>query len=106
MEYKGFTAKIEVDEDDGVLVGVIENIRDVVTFEAPTVPELEKEFHTSVDEYIAYCREQGHEPEKPYSGKFPVRTTPAIHKAAAGAARRAGVSLNAWVAQAIEHQIR
>ena len=105
MEYKGYIARIEIDEDDGMLVGCVENIRDVVTFEAATVRELEHEFHVSVDEYLAYCREKGQEPEKPYSGKFPVRTTPALHKAAVTAAKRAGVSLNTWVSRAIEKQI-
>jgi len=85
MESNGYTAKIEIDEYDGVLLGVIENIRDVVTFEATTVPELEKEFHASVNEYIAYCREHGQEPEKPCSEKPP---RPSANAAAISGIRR------------------
>jgi predicted HicB family RNase H-like nuclease len=105
MNYLGYTARIEIDEDDGVLVGTVEGIRDVVTFQAATVEDLDREFRVSVDEYIAFCREQGDEPEKPYSGSFPVRTTPALHREAVGAARREGISLNAWVSRAIQHEV-
>jgi len=36
MIYKGYTAHVEVDLVDGVLHGWVDNIDDVVTFEADT----------------------------------------------------------------------
>jgi predicted HicB family RNase H-like nuclease len=45
-------------------------------------------------------------PEKPFSGKFPVRVSPALHRAAALAARRRGESLNAFIEYALERETR
>ncbi|HEX5727563.1 MAG TPA: type II toxin-antitoxin system HicB family antitoxin [Longimicrobiaceae bacterium] len=101
MRYKGYTARVEYDLEDGVFAGRVENIRDVVTFEATDVESLEREFRTSVDEYIAFCEEGGAEPEKPFSGRVLVRMPPALHKAAADAARAEGTSLNAWINAAV-----
>ena len=42
------------------------------------------------------------EAEKPFSGHFVVRIEPGLHREAATAARRAGLSLNKWVAKALE----
>ena len=65
MKYRGYTARFEHDAHDNVLHGRVDGIRDVVTFVAPTLAELEHEFHVSVDEYLSFCEEQGMEPERP-----------------------------------------
>lgn len=65
MDHKGYTAHVEVDDSDGVLHGWIEGIRDVVTFEAATLADLEREFRVSVDDYLAFCAKDGMEPERP-----------------------------------------
>ena len=65
MNYKGYTAHVEVDEDDGTLHGWVEGIEDVVTFEAGNLSELEQEFRISVDDYLAFCARDGVEPELP-----------------------------------------
>ncbi len=44
----------------------------------------------------------GEAPEKPYSGQFVVRVDPPVHRAVVTAAKRAGVSLNKWVAMTLE----
>ncbi|HSU15133.1 type II toxin-antitoxin system HicB family antitoxin [Longimicrobium sp.] len=105
MNYRGYTARYDIDEDDRVLVGRIDGIRDVVTFEGDTFNQLEEEFHRSVDEYIRYCREQGAEPERPYSGTFLIRTTPARHAAVAKRAREENTSLNSWVIAALDRAL-
>ena len=102
MKYLGYTARYEIDEDDGILVGRVDGIRDVVTFEAETVRQLEVEFRRSVDVYIEFCKERGEKPERPFSGHFLVRTTPERHSAIAARAREAGLSVNAWVVEAID----
>jgi predicted HicB family RNase H-like nuclease len=86
---------VEFDEDARVLFGEVEGLRDVVTFEATDVKDLEREFRASVDDYLAMCAERGEEPEKPYSGKFLVRVDPMLHREVTMAAARAGKSLNA-----------
>lgn len=45
------------DPDTGVYHGEIENLRDVVTFQARTLAELETAFADSVADYEAFCRQ-------------------------------------------------
>jgi predicted HicB family RNase H-like nuclease len=65
MNYKGYTAHVEVDDEDGVVHGWVDGTRDVVTFEADNLADLEREFRISVDDYIALCARNGVAPEKP-----------------------------------------
>jgi predicted HicB family RNase H-like nuclease len=104
--YKGYKARVEYDSEDQVLVGRIEGIRDVVTFFATDTTNLEREFHASVDEYIAFCRERGEEPERPCSGRVLVRMPAEMHQAAIGAARRERTSLNAWMMEAVAQRLQ
>lgn len=97
MEYKGFFAKVEFDDDANIFHGEIINLRDVVTFQGETVGELREAFHGSVEDYLEFCSERGEEPGKPYSGKFLVRVEPELHKTLVVQARKNGKSLNAWV---------
>ena len=97
MEYKGYFAKVEFDDEANIFHGEVFNLRDVITFQGETVGELRKAFHDSVEDYLEFCAERGEEPEKPYSGKFIVRVDPELHKTIAVQARKNGKSLNAWV---------
>ncbi len=97
MAYKGYTASIEVDADAGILFGRVLDIKDVITFKAKTVDEAREEFYKSVDDYLAFCQELGEEPDKPFSGKLPFRTTPEQHRKIFIAAKKAGKSINAWM---------
>lgn len=97
MTYKGYTAEIEVNIEAGILFGRVIDIKDVVTFKGKTVEELRAEFHNSVDDYLAFCEELGEEPDKPFSGKLPFRTTPDRHRKIFVAAKKAGKSINAWM---------
>ena len=102
MTYKGYQAVVSFDEDADIFHGEVVDLRDVITFQGKSVRELKKEFAASVDDYLAYCQERGEEPEKPFSGQFVVRIEPPVHRAVATAAKRAGVSLNKWVAATLE----
>lgn len=79
MNYKGYIGKIEYDDDNREFSGCVINTRAVITFYGTSADEMEKEFHASVDDYLAWCSEDGIEPEKPYSGKVNVRHTPELH---------------------------
>ena len=102
MNYRGYEAVIAYDEDAELFHGEVLNLRDVITFQGNSVPELKQAFADSVDDYLAFCRERGEEPEKPYSGQFIVRVEPQLHRSLISAAKRAGLSLNKWVAAALE----
>lgn len=106
MNYRGYVAKVEFDAEARLLHGEIADIADVVTFQASSVAELEKEFHAAVDDYIAFCTENGMEPQKPYSGRLLLRMDPELHRDAARSARAADESLNTFVTRAIRNSVR
>lgn len=88
VAYKGYIAEVSIDEDSGWLHASTLGMRDVVKAEAEPCAQLKVEFAISVDEYSAFCDELGREPEKPYSGKFQLRTEPDIHRQAAALAKQ------------------
>jgi predicted HicB family RNase H-like nuclease len=108
MIYKGYRAKVDLDEDAGVFHGEVINTRDVITFQGSSVKELKRAFEDSVDDYLEFCASRGEDPEKPFSGKFLVRVPPEVHRRIMTEARRQGKSLNAYVAEKLqpgpEHQ--
>jgi predicted HicB family RNase H-like nuclease len=61
--------------------------------------EVEAAFRASVDENLAFCAEP---PDRPYSGKIPLRLDPDLHRRATTQAQAAGVSLNQWIAMRLE----
>ncbi len=97
MTYKGYSAIIEVDTEAEILFGRVIDINDVITFKGKTVEEARQEFHNSVDDYLAYCENLGEEPDKPFSGKLPFRTSPENHRKIFIAAKKSGKSINAWM---------
>ena len=105
MEYKGYSAKVEFDEDANIFHGEIINLRDVITFEGESVDQLRQAFQDSVDDYLEFCAERGEDPEKPYSGKFVLRVEPELHKRLAIEARKRGVSINALVGEALSKRM-
>ncbi|GHT82711.1 antitoxin HicB [Betaproteobacteria bacterium] len=101
LSYNGYSALMEYDMDDHILVGKIVGIRDRVVFHGETVAEFEAAFRQSVDDYLANCKALGRDPEKPASGKLMLRIPPQVHAAALAAARASGTSLNQWAANVI-----
>jgi predicted HicB family RNase H-like nuclease len=105
MEDRGYLGSVEYDAQAKVFHGDIINTRDVITFQGTTVKEIEKAFKDSIDDYIAWCKEDGVEPEKPYSGKFNVRLPPELHRQIAILAKKRRLSLNGFVEKAINDEI-
>ena len=101
LEYKGYYTKIEYSAEDQVLFGKIEGIKDLVNFECDNPADVEKEFHSAVDDYLALCKDLGENPDKPYKGVFNIRISPELHRKAAIAADKNGETLNAFVSNAI-----
>jgi predicted HicB family RNase H-like nuclease len=97
LTYKGYTAQLDVDAEGGIIAGRVLDLRDVLFFEAETPAEAVTAFHETVDDYLSWAAEDGFEPDRPYSGKFPFRTTPEHHRKIALAAAQAGKSINAWM---------
>ena len=102
MEYKGYIAKVEFDDQDNTFHGEVINLRDVITFEGQSVEELREAFRDSVDDYLDFCAERGEDPERPFSGKFSVRMDPELHRKLTIQARLANKSLNSWLNDALK----
>ena len=66
MTYKGYSARIEYDDDDGIFFGRIAGIRDGVGFHADTVPGLREAFHEAVEDYVETCAKIGKAPQKAF----------------------------------------
>ena len=105
MTYKGYLGSVAFSEKDNVFFGKIEGINGLVNFEGESVRELTEAFHEAVDDYLAYCKDEGIEPDKSYSGMLNVRLTPAIHRQIAMLARQAGMTLNAYIKNALEEKV-
>jgi predicted HicB family RNase H-like nuclease len=102
MTYMGYSARIEYDDEDGILFGQLAGIRDGVGFHADNVEDLRTAFHEAVDDYLETCAKVGKEPQKPYSGKMMFRVSPEVHRRAALAAELSGKSLNQWAEDVID----
>ncbi len=102
MNHKGYTARIEFDERDGIFVGRVLGMRTIISFHGETVRELRASLVKAIDEFLNDCKEQGVRPEKPASGKLMLRVPPAVHGAALVAAEAAGKSLNQWATEILE----
>jgi predicted HicB family RNase H-like nuclease len=101
ITYKGYTASLDIDVEAGMLYGRVLDIHDVVTFKAKTVDEARREFQNTIDDYLAYCRNLGEEPDQPFSGKLPFRTTPENHQKISLAAKMSGKSINCWIEEVL-----
>ena len=100
MEYKGYVGKVEFDDEAGIFHGEVLDTRDVITFQGQSVDELKTAFQESIDDYLAFCKQRGEEPNKPFSGQFITRIPPELHRQVNLAASISGKSLNAWVVRA------
>ncbi|OOH90552.1 pilus assembly protein HicB [Pasteurellaceae bacterium 15-036681] len=103
LNYKGYVGTIEPDLESHTLFGKLAYIRDLVTYEAETLSELQQEFEKSVDLYLQDCAELGKEPNKPFKGVFNVRVGEELHREATLLAGNR--SLNTFVYEAIQEKV-
>lgn len=102
LKHKDYEGTAELDTDRMVCRGKILFIDDLVTYEATTPADLQKEFESAVDDYIETCATLGREAKKPLKGQFNVRIPPELHKTATLRALADGVSLNDVVVRALD----
>ncbi|TAN49262.1 MAG: type II toxin-antitoxin system HicB family antitoxin [Methylococcaceae bacterium] len=101
LSYKGYTARIDFDERDDILVGRLLGIQDIVSFHADSITGLRSAFEEAVDDYLETCEKIGKQPEKSYSGKLMLRVPPNVHAHAAMMAEAHGKSLNQWATEVL-----
>lgn len=105
LEYKGYHTKIQFDSKDLLLRGKIEGINDLVNFECENINDIKKIFEDAVDDYLAFCKEVGKDPEKEYKGTFNIRISPQLHKKLAIIACKNDETLNSTIQKALEQYV-
>jgi predicted HicB family RNase H-like nuclease len=105
LSYKGYSGRVEFDDEARIFHGEVIDTRDVITFQGTTVEEIEKAFRGSVDDYLEFCRERGEKPDKPFSGKFVLRIPSDLHHKLYLEASRSGKSLNSWLVEVIKDAV-
>ena len=102
LKYKNYEGSGSIDMARLICRGKILFINDLVTYEASSPAELQKEFEAAVDDYIETCRELKIDPQKPLKGQFNVRVPVELHKAAYLKAIEENSSLNDIVVRALQ----
>ena len=105
LEYKGYLGSIEYSDEDEVLHGRLEFIRDLVAYEGMDAKSLKAAFHEAVDDYLALCETEGRKPDVPLKGSFNVRPGRDLHRRAMLYAKRRGVNLNSVVSDALRRYL-
>ncbi len=106
MKYRGYSARVDFDAKDNLLVGRLLGMTETIVFHGASVEELRADFEFAVDHYLAECDRAGRKPEKQASGKLLLRLPPEIHAAVMIAAAAEGRSLNQWLTDAIGRAVR
>lgn len=102
MQYAGYTGSVHYSDDDQLLYGKVEFIRDLISYEGEDAKSIRQAFEEAVDNYLAMHKTQGSEPEQPFKGSFNVRPGSDLHRRAVLFAKEHDVNLNHVVAKALE----
>ena len=105
LTYKNYIGTVNFSEDDGVFFGKVVGITDSISFEGDSVESLTEDFHSAVDEYLDFCKENGKEPQQQYKGSFNVRISPELHRQASLMAQARHISLNSLIEQSVKSYV-
>lgn len=105
MDYRGYKATVTFDDELDVFHGAVIGTTSAISFEGASVEELREAFAGAVDEYLAFCEEEGVAPDKPFSGNVALRMSPELHRAATQTAQIEGKSLNAWLTEKVAEAV-
>ena len=105
LEYKGYLGSVEYSNDDDVLHGRLEFIRDLVTYEGDDAKSLKVAFQEAVDDYLELSAAEDRKPDVPLKGSFNVRPGRDLHRRAMLYAKRRGINLNTVVSDALRRYL-
>ncbi len=106
LKYKNYHARIAFDPSADAFHGRVIGMQDVIDFYGRTPEELREELKTSVDEYLAWCAEEGRRPEKTWHGKLTIRVDESLRRRLAVVAAQSGKSVNTWIANLLDRETR
>jgi predicted HicB family RNase H-like nuclease len=64
LQHKGYDGSVNYSTEDRILHGSLRGIRDAVVYEGADLDSLETNFRAAVDEYVAFCAEEGKVPDR------------------------------------------
>ena len=105
LDYKGYSGTIEYSEEDELLYGKVLGVKGLLSYEGQTGKDLEADFKETIDIYLADCKAENKNPERPFKGSFNVGISSTLHQRAALLAMEAKMSLNAFVAESIRSRV-
>ena len=65
MNYLGYDAELTIDDDTGVISGIVANVRATLHFQGDTLECARVAFVDTVDDYIGWCAGDGSLAEMP-----------------------------------------
>ena len=105
MRYRGYLARIDYDDLDGVFVGNVLGLSEAISFVGGSAAELRGDFEFAIDHYLSVCKAAGIAPQKQASGKLLLRLPIETHAALQIAAKVQRLSVNDWLVEAIEQRL-
>ncbi len=106
LKYKDYHARIAFDPSADAFHGRVIGMQDVLDFYGRTPEELRSEFESSVEEYLAWCQEEGVQPEKTWQGKLTIRMEEGLRRRLAAVAAAHGESINSWITSVLDRETR
>jgi predicted HicB family RNase H-like nuclease len=102
LHYKNHVGSVFFSEDDSVFHGKVIGISDSISFEGDSVKALIRDFQNAIDEYLEFCKEVG---KLPGENVFSIKVSPTVYDEAKLYADKKGLSINAFVEDAIKSYI-
>jgi predicted HicB family RNase H-like nuclease len=106
ISYRGYHAQITYDPSADAFHGRVLGMQDVISFYGRTPDELREEMKAAVEDYVAWCEQEGDKPEKSWAGKLTLRPDEDVRRRVLIAAAAQGQSVNAWINQLIDREAR
>lgn len=106
LTYKDYYARIAYDPSADAFHGRVVGMQDVIDFYGRTPEELREAFKASVEDYLAWCAEEGTKPEKTWQGKLTVRMDEELRRRLAVVAEASGESLNSWITSVLDRETK
>jgi len=107
LEYKGYKGTVEYSKADNSLFGKVIGMGNaaLILYEGNNIDELRSDFEAGVDSYLEGCKADNVMPKRPYSGTLSIRISPETHSEIALLAQKEGISVAAFVKQALDSRI-
>lgn len=106
MRYQDYYAEVAFDSTADSFHGRVIGMSDVIDFYGASIQDLRREFKKSVEDYLAWCKEEGAEPEKTWHGKLTFRPSAELRRRLLVASAMAGESVNSWVREVLDRETR